>query len=167
MGIRYQPGVSNVIYRYFDSDWAQSQRDRESIARYVFMLSGGAISRLSPKQTAIVQSSLQAEYLPLSFAVREALWYEIFKVPLRLVPTPMYISKDDDGSIQMTKDMNMNDRTRLVDVKCRMIIDYLKNDRARLKRIASKEHILGIRTKALGQVLVCVCSEGMGMYTNT
>jgi len=56
------------------TNWANDPADRKSITAYIFVSSGAAISWFSKKQRIVALSSVEAEYIALSFACQEAIW---------------------------------------------------------------------------------------------
>lgn len=79
-GITYSRDGSDQPEIFVDADWAQDILDRHSISGHVFMLSGGAISWTSKKQVTVALSTLEAEYVALSLAVRHSAWLsQLFK----------------------------------------------------------------------------------------
>ena len=62
------------LYGYNDADFAGDPSDRKSTSGYVFILAGGAISWSSKKQASVATSTLEAEYIALAAAAKEALW---------------------------------------------------------------------------------------------
>ena len=64
---------SNIV-GYVDSDYARDLDKRRSQTRYVFMLSGSAISWKATLQSTIALSIIEAEYMAASEVVKEAIW---------------------------------------------------------------------------------------------
>jgi len=62
------------VIGYSDADWANDPTDRKSITGCIFISSGAAISWFSKKQRTVALSSVEAEYIVLSFACQEAIW---------------------------------------------------------------------------------------------
>jgi len=60
---------------YVDSDWAGDCSDRKSISGYTIMIDGGAISWGSKKQTSVLLSTIEAEFIVASTAVKKVLWH--------------------------------------------------------------------------------------------
>src|SRR5437588_4123559 len=56
---------------YTDSDWAGKTGDRKSTAGYVFILVEAAVSWKTKRQSVVAQSTMEAEYVALSEAVKE------------------------------------------------------------------------------------------------
>ena len=85
--LRYLRSIRNyfIVYRistkvpiidvvgYFDSDFASDEDDRKSYTGYVFIINGGALSWSTHKQHTVALSTMEAEYMALSDAAREAL----------------------------------------------------------------------------------------------
>ena len=75
-GITYQaqtPQGNSLFYGYADAAYANTE-DYKSTLGHVFLAAGGAITWRSKKQTVIALSSMEAEYVALSKASREACW---------------------------------------------------------------------------------------------
>ena len=69
---------------YTDSDFQSDMDSRKSTSGYVFTFGGGAIS-WSVKQSSIVDSTMEAEYIAAS-KVAEAVWLKNFLLDLEVVP---------------------------------------------------------------------------------
>ena len=73
-GLAYSPDSSGNYVGYSDANWGGDLDDRKSTSGYVFLISGGAISWKSKKQTCIALSTAEAEYIALAHAGQEAAW---------------------------------------------------------------------------------------------
>ena len=71
---------------YTDSDFQSDIDSRKSTSGYVFTFGGGAISWRSVKQSSIVDSTMEAEYIAASEAAKEAMWLKNFLMDLEVVP---------------------------------------------------------------------------------
>jgi len=67
-------GSNVTLSGYTDSDWGRSIDDRRSTSGYIFMSGNCAISWKSKKQTTVALSTMEAEYMAMSDAVKEVLW---------------------------------------------------------------------------------------------
>lgn len=72
-----------IIYHFDDAvflegtsnnDFAIDREDRQGASGFVSTYAGDAISWHSMKQTAVAQSTLEAVYVAISFAIREVIW---------------------------------------------------------------------------------------------
>ena len=64
---------ANRVHAFCDVDWA-SQTHCHSISGYSFHFGDGAVSWSSKKQYIIALSSMEAKYITLTHAAKEALW---------------------------------------------------------------------------------------------
>lgn len=88
---------------YCDSDYGGDVDDRESTSGYIFIKNGAAISWQTKKQAAVAQSTAEAEFTSLGFAVKEALWlgmlnHEIFGAKFN----PVQMFCDNKGARHIT-----------------------------------------------------------------
>lgn len=71
-----------IVYRltgqpvsaYTDADWATCSRDRKSTSVVLITLAGAPVNWKSAKQTAVVLSNMEAEYISLAACAREVTW---------------------------------------------------------------------------------------------
>ena len=71
---------------YTDSDFQSDTDDRKSISGSVFTLGGGAIVWRSIKQSCVIDSTMEAEYVAACEAAKEAVWLRKFFTDLEVVP---------------------------------------------------------------------------------
>ena len=86
------------IKGYTDSDFMSDPDDRKSTSGSVFLCNGGATSWKSSKQPIIADSTMEAEYIATSEAVKEALWYKKFVAEFGVMPSdaiPIYYDNND------------------------------------------------------------------------
>ena len=73
----YQGGNLRLI-GFTDVDWGGDLDERKSTSGYAFLLSQGAISWSSKKQSCIALSTMETEFIACSAAVQEAVWLKRF-----------------------------------------------------------------------------------------
>ncbi|XP_073422172.1 uncharacterized protein [Dendrobates tinctorius] len=109
--IRYLKGTSNdklklptsdkcIVTGYVDADVAGDPTDRKSTIGYLFFLSGRPTSWTSKKQSIVMLSSTEAEYVAAAHASQEVLWLRQLLTDLgqtQLEPTK--INKDNQGCL--------------------------------------------------------------------
>ncbi len=54
--------------------WAGDVNDRKSTSGYLFLISGGAVTWKSKKQSCVALSTAEAEYVALSSAAQGSVW---------------------------------------------------------------------------------------------
>ena len=88
---------------YIDSDLESDLDFRKSTSRCIFTLGGGAITWRSVKQSCIVDSTMEAEYV----AACEAAWLKKFLFDLgvvRIEQVPITLFCDNSGAVAQSKD---------------------------------------------------------------
>ena len=63
-----------ILTRFVDADWANECSDHSLTLGYMYKLTRGMISWSSKKQSSIVLSSTEAEYIAGAHAAKEAIW---------------------------------------------------------------------------------------------
>lgn len=73
-GITFGGGKDLIIEGCSDPDWAGDKESRKSTSGFIFMLNGGPVSWCSKRQPTVALSSIEAEYIALTLAAKEATW---------------------------------------------------------------------------------------------
>ena len=76
-----------VVSGYVDASFDANPDDSKSQTRYVFILNGGAVSWCSSKQSVVVGSTCEAEYIAASEAANEGVWMKEFISDLGIIPS--------------------------------------------------------------------------------
>lgn len=86
-GIRYcaKDGFERGLIGYCDSDFGGDRDKWKSMSGFVFMIAGGAVSWSSKEQSITALSTVGAEFISLSFAVRESPWLCRLYVTLSII----------------------------------------------------------------------------------
>ena len=106
---------------FSDADWGGDPEDRHSTTGNVFVLAGGAVSWLSKKQAVVALSTSEAEYMALSLAVQEALWFRKLFTDLQMEAKPITIKEDNQGAIALTQNPIAHSRTKHIDIRFHFI----------------------------------------------
>lgn len=108
-------GQQSKITGYLDAD-GMSQ-DRHAISGYVFMLNGGAVSWSSKRQDMISLSTTEAEYIALTHAAKEAIWFRnLLSKIFGSIVEPILIHSDNQSAITLAKDDRFHARTKYIDI---------------------------------------------------
>ena len=65
----------NCLRGFTDDDWAEDVMTRKSTSGYVFQIGTSTISWKSKLRSIVALSSTEAEYISLSSATQEAVWF--------------------------------------------------------------------------------------------
>jgi hypothetical protein len=66
--------VDLSLQGYVDADWAENAVDRRITSGCCFTMGSAMVSWCNIKQSSVVLSTTEAEYIALSLAVHKALW---------------------------------------------------------------------------------------------
>ena len=82
-------------------------------AKYLFQLSGAAVSWRSKKQTCVALSTAEAEYTALASAAQEAMWLRQITTDLKNKPTgATVIFEDNQSAICIAKNPQFHGRSK-------------------------------------------------------
>lgn len=172
--LRYLRGTSDfeLVYKkddlsinaFVDADWGRCILDRRSYTGFVFTLNGTAISWLSQKQRTVALSSMEAEYMAISDAAKEALYLINFLKELRcsgLASVTMY--NDNRSAGLLSHNPVQNSRSKHIDLRHHFIRDVLKDHPVKLIYMPTEEMIADALTKALPEAKLLKCALGFGL----
>lgn len=149
--LKYQRGDADLV-GYCDSDWAGDKQDFKSTAGYVFVMSDAARSWSSKKEPTVAKSSMEAEYMALSFAASEGIWLKGLCAEFNPTGTQcMTIYCDNKGAVDLSKNMNHHPRTKPISIQHHFIRDRVTKGDISVFKIASKEMVADCITKGLGR----------------
>ena len=96
-----------IPIRYTDFDFQSDRDSQKSTSGAVFSLGGGAIIWRSIKQTSVVDSTMEAEYVATCEAAKKAVWLQEFSKELEVVPSmhePIKLYCDNSGAVANGKE---------------------------------------------------------------
>lgn len=108
---------------YTDSDYAGDTDDRKSMSGSLFFYRGGPIAWSSRKQQCTALSTIEAEYVPLSEAAKDAIWISNLRRDLdgnqrHTEATPAVpIFCDNQSAIKLAKNPEYHRRSKHIDVR--------------------------------------------------
>lgn len=117
-------------------------------------LSGGPISWRIKKQDTTAQFTLEAEYIPMSFAVRETVWMRRMSSEItaeaKLILTVIF--GDNKGAIELAYNEVTNERRKHVEVKYHFSKEKVQDRTVVSNYISTQELTANIMTKNLPSV---------------
>jgi hypothetical protein len=133
---------------------ASNPDDRRSVTGYVFKLKGGAISWSSKRQPTIALSTNESEYMALSSATQEAVWWRGFRKEVE--PTKdnsaIMMNCDNQSAIFLVKNNSYSPRTKHIDIRHHFVREKLVNKEIDVKYVSTNDQIADILTKPVTQV---------------
>jgi len=162
------------FHGFTDSDFAGDQATRKSTSGHVFMMSGGAVSWASKRQSTVAASSTEAEYIATAFATKEAIWLrqllreieQHFIDPKEQSELPVTVLYgDNQGSISLTKNPENHQRTKHIDVQYHFTRARVESHEITVEYIPTADMTADILTKSLEWVKHERHLRGMGLVS--
>ena len=117
MSLTFDGKKSDVLYGFTDLDWAGDPVDHKSVTGIMWILCGAPVGWSSRKQTSIVLSSTEAEYIAITQGTHDALWYRHLLSDLSYPmhePTTIYI--DNQSAIAIAHNEKFSERMKHLEV---------------------------------------------------
>jgi hypothetical protein len=150
---------------FSDSDWAGDRDDRKSIGAYVFMMGDGAISWKTKKQSSVALSSVEAEYMAMCQAAKEAVWLTGFleDLGIHLRSTPV-IFGDNQGALALAHNPVFHPRSKHISIQYHYTRELIQNGRIIVKYLPTKVMVADALTKSLPRPQHIMLTEMLGVY---
>ena len=140
---------TDQLIGFSDADWAGNLADRRSISGYLFLL-GGPISWSAKKQPIVSLSTMEAEYMALTHATREAIWLRAVLAELGAPQTsPTVLHVDNQATLAFAKNQDLHSRTKHIAIRHFFCCDAVKNGDIDPCYIHTDNNLADIFTKAL------------------
>lgn len=156
-----------MLQGYTDADWQGDLDDRKSTSGYLFTLAGGAISWSSKKQDSVALSSMEAEYIAVSEAVKEAVWLKEFLWTLKIVESaskPVVVYCGNQAAIKVSRYPKFHSKIKYIEGRYHYIRDVINRLKSvSLEFLPSTDMVADPLTKSLSQVVFGKHVQAMGL----
>ena len=153
------------IAGYTDSDWGGDRDDRKSIGAYIFRMGNGAISWKTKKQNSVALSSVEAEYMGMCQAAKEAVWLTGLLEDLGLdLRSPLIVYGDNQGALALTQNPVFHPRSKHIAIQYHFTRELVQTEQLVVKYIPTKAMVADALTKALPRPQHVALTEMMGVY---
>eukprot|EP00253_Pinus_taeda_P017662 PITA_17662 len=151
-GILYTASECSYLIGYTDSDWVGSVDDRKSTSVYVFHMGSGAISWASKKQSIVVLSTAEAEYVAATAAACQAIWMRMMLRSLcQEQAKGTVIFCDNSSAITLSNNFVFHKRMKHIDTKFHYTRELVNSGEIVLEHCRTQEQVADILTRPLGQ----------------
>jgi len=124
------------------------------------MLAGGPVSWSSKKQKSVALSTMEAEYMALSEAIRESTYIKRLLRFIRCdkyVKNPTIVNCDNQSAILMCKNPVFHNRSKHVDIRFHCAREQVEAGNIEVKYISSDKMCVCVCVCVCVYVCVCVC----------
>lgn len=153
---------------FTDADWQGDPDDRKSTSGYLFTLAGGAVSWRSKTHEPVALSSMEAEYIAASEAVKEVVWLREFLASLKFIERAfdqVTIYCDNQAAIKVAKDPKFHSKTKHIEGRYHYIRDVINRLKTvQLDYLPSVDMVADPLTKALSQEIFYKHVKNMGLH---
>ena len=106
---------------------------------------------------------MEAEYIAISFAVREALWIQKLMAETGKYDTCICVGEYNQGAFFLSKDEMETERSKHIDIKYHFIREHIGRGSVRLNYVPTLNMIPDFMAKALSRQKHSMFSRKMGM----
>jgi hypothetical protein len=146
---------------FADADWGSDRDDRKSVTGYVFMINNGPVSWTSHKQSTVATSTMEAEYMALSDASREAIARQQLFTDLNIsIPIPRLYS-DNQAALAIAQNLVHHQRSKHIDIRYHFVRHTVQNDQLTIDYVPTAAQTADLLTKALGPQAHTRCIQGL------
>lgn len=153
---------------WVDADWAGDREGRRSTTGYVFTLGGAPVTWSSRRQGTVATSTVEAEYIAVSEACKEARWLRQLISEMKPgaeadAEPPTVMRVDNQGAMKLAQNPVNHQRTKHIDVRYHSVREAIARGQVRLAWTPSAGQLADIFTKALPRVKHEEFMTGLGL----
>jgi hypothetical protein len=150
--LTYRRSDKLEIVGYTDSDFAGCQDSKKSTSGYIFMLTGGAVSWKSSKQSLTATSTMEAEFISCYQASNQAIWLRNFVTGLQVMETiklPLKIYCDNNSVVLYFNNNKSTSKSKFIDIKFLTVKERVQEGLISIEHIGTDSMIADPLTKGL------------------
>lgn len=141
---------STSLVAYTDNNYAGDLDDQKSTSGFVFLISSGAVSWSSKKQSVVSLSTTEAEYIAAALSACQCIWLRRILEQLGAEEKEgTDIFCDKSSTIQLSKNPVFHGRSKHIGVRFHFLRDLVNEGTVKLKFCCSEEQVADIMTKPL------------------
>ena len=164
VGLLFKCHSNSSLAVYADSDYAGDLSDRKSTSGYVLLKNGAAISWKSKKQSVVAQSTAEAEYVALFFAVQETIWIRRMLHDLHEeLSGPTVVYEDNQAAIKIVQNPVDHPKTKHIATKFHFTRQHVEDGVVKLTYCPTEKMLADIFTKPLARDRFEMLRYGLGL----
>jgi hypothetical protein len=155
-----------ILEGYSDASWIDHTSDSKSTSGWIYTLAGGAISWMSKKQTCIAHSTMEAEFIALAAASKEAEWIRDLLLDIQLwdisiLSIPIYC--DSEATLSKVYNAVYNGKSRHIGLRHNFVRQQIENGTIKVVYVKTSRNLADPLTKPLTRELVVNTTRDMGL----
>jgi hypothetical protein len=155
---------SHLMGTYADADLAGDEGTRKSTSGYAVMLHGGIISWISKLQSTVALSTAEAETIAGMEAVKQVMHLRLFLSELgQDQGGPSVVYEDNNAAIALAHGREQSKRAKHYQLKVHFLNDSFVKGVFAYEKVATKEQLADVFTKALPRDDFCKYRQWMGV----
>jgi hypothetical protein len=152
------------LQAYVDANYATDKETSKSVSGHVFVMTGGAVSWRSKRQSVVATSTCQAEYIAVSEMSREAVWLRslLEEIGLDQLP-PTRAHEDNEAARFLAHHPAVTERSKHIRVRYHYVRECVREGILELVNIPSKENAADSFTKAVNEHTLAMTASTIGL----
>ena len=153
--LTYKRSYHLEVIGYTDSDFVGCVDTRKSTFGYVYLLDGGVVSWKSAKQTVIIASTMEAEFVACFEVIVQANWLRNFVSGLGIVDSiakPLRIYCDNSATVFFFKNDKYSKGAKHMELKYFVVKEEVQKHRVLIEHISTNLMIVDPLTKGLSLI---------------
>ncbi|GKB21668.1 retrovirus-related pol polyprotein from transposon TNT 1-94 [Tanacetum coccineum] len=134
---------------FVDSDYAKDPDKGRSITGFAFLVQGCVVSWKAMLQHVVALSTIEAEYMALTEAVKEAIWLRGLLEELGVELNTVAVNCDNQGAIHLSRNHVFHERTKHINVRYHFIIEALEAKTVKVLKVGTKHNVVDALTKVI------------------
>ena len=135
---------------YSNADWGSNPDDRQSISGYAFLVGNAVVAWSSKKQTMVVLSSMEVEYMAITYAACHRIWMRAIMAELTFAQEKATkLNADNKSAIKLSKDNVQHARSKHIDICHHFIRECIAADTIYLEYCPTNINSADLFMKAL------------------
>ena len=145
----YFIGASLKLQGYVDADLASDIDSRNSTTKFVFTLGGTTISWASNLQKIVALSTIEAEYIVATKAVKKMIWLHSLFDELSKKQEMRILHSDSQSAIFLAKNLAFHSMLKYIQIRYHFIHYLVEDKLVKLEKISGSKYLANMLTKGV------------------
>lgn len=149
----------NLVKGYVDSNIVGSINKRKSLTGYIFTIGNIAVSWKAKLQHVVALSSIEAEYMAVTEAFKEAKWMKGFMEELGHEQESLIVYCDNQSAIHLFKHQVFHKIYKHNDVRMHFVREIIESGEVIIHKISTDNNPADMCTKVIGNFKFQLCMQ--------